>query len=46
MAIDAEFARDEYNALTYDTRCWIRLRTLSVGAMMLGIGALMGGYLV
>ena len=46
MDIDKELAREEYNALSYNTRCWIRLHTVCVAALMLCMGALVGDLLL
>ena len=40
MDIGKELAREEYNALSYNARSWIRLRTVCAAGLVLGICAL------
>lgn len=44
--IDRVFAREEYATLSYNTRCWVRIRTELIGCMMLLLGVLIGDILL
>lgn len=44
--IDREFAHEEYAALSYNTRCWIRIRTEIVASLTLVVGLFLGNVVI
>ena len=40
--IDRTLAKEEYDALTYNTRCWIRLHTEIVASVVFLVGFVLG----